>query len=282
MYENILFEKKDGVAYLTLNRPDQLNALNSAVLKELDDALAAIDGDAEIRVLVVRGAGEKALAAGADITEMQSMEAEAGMAFGAFGQKVFAKIEALRQPSIAMIPGFALGGGCELALACDIRIASEKARFGQPEVGLGITAGFGGTQRLPRLVGRGAASLLLFSGNMIDAAEALRIGLVDKIFPHDALAAEVSALAEGIARQARCAVQQTKRCIRHGLESASNPPLVRSAGVWPLFLHKGSEGQDARLRQSPPLIGFRCATLGGWTEWKQRSGNALMRSLRGP
>ena len=158
MYENILFEKKDGVAYLTLNRPDQLNALNSAVLKELDDALAAIDGDAEIRVLVVRGAGEKALAAGADITEMQSMEAEAGMAFGAFGQQVFAKIEALRQPSIAMIPGFALGGGCELALACDIRIASEKARFGQPEVGLGITAGFGGTQRLPRLVGRGAAS----------------------------------------------------------------------------------------------------------------------------
>ena len=192
MYENILFEKKDGVAYLTLNRPDRLNALNGAVLKELDDALAAIDGDAEIRVLVVRGAGEKALAAGADITEMQSMEAEAGMAFGAFGQKVFAKIEALRQPVIAMIPGFALGGGCELALACDIRIASEKARFGQPEVGLGITAGFGGTQRLPRLVGRGAASLLLFSGNMIDAAEALRIGLVDKIVPHDALAAEVS------------------------------------------------------------------------------------------
>ncbi|MFR3457841.1 MAG: enoyl-CoA hydratase-related protein [Bilophila wadsworthia] len=133
MYENILFEKKDGVAYLTLNRPDRLNALNGAVLKELDDALAAIDGDAEIRVLVVRGAGEKALAAGADITEMQSMEAEAGMAFGAFGQKVFAKIEALRQPSIAMIPGFALGGGCELALACDIRIASEKARFGQPK-----------------------------------------------------------------------------------------------------------------------------------------------------
>ena len=158
MYENILFEKKDGVAYLTLNRPDRLNALNSAVLKELDDALAMIDGDAEIRVLVVKGAGEKALAAGADIAEMQFMEAESGMAFGAFGQKVFAKIEALRQPVIAMISGFALGGGCELALACDIRIASEKARFGQPEVGLGITAGFGGTQRLPRLVGRGAAS----------------------------------------------------------------------------------------------------------------------------
>ena len=228
MYENILFEKKDGVAYLTLNRPDRLNALNSAVLKELDEALAGIDGDAEIRVLVVKGAGEKALAAGADITEMQSMEAEAGMAFGAFGQKVFAKIEALRQPVIAMIPGFALGGGCELALACDIRIASEKARFGQPEVGLGST------QRLPRLVGRGAASLLLFSGKMIDAAEALRIGLVDKIVPHDALAAEVSALAEGIARQARCAVQQTKRCIRHGLESGLESGLSYEAQAFGL------------------------------------------------
>ena len=246
MYENILFEKKDGVAYLTLNRPDQLNALNSAVLKELDDALAAIDGDAEIRVLVVRGAGEKALAAGADITEMQSMEAEAGMAFGAFGQKVFAKIEALRQPSIAMIPGFALGGGCELALACDIRIASEKARFGQPEVGLGITAGFGGTQRLPRLVGRGAASLLLFSGNMIDAAEALRIGLVDKIVPHDALAAEVSALAEGIARQARCAVQQTKRCIRHGLESGLESGLSYEAQAFGLCF--STQDQKDRMR----------------------------------
>lgn len=237
MYENILFEKKDGVAYLTLNRPDRLNALNSAVLKELDDALAAIDGDAEIRVLVVRGAGEKALAAGADITEMQSMEAEAGMAFGAFGQKVFAKIEALRQPSIAMIPGFALGGGCELALACDIRIASEKARFGQPEVGLGITAGFGGTQRLPRLVGRGAASLLLFSGNMIDAAEALRIGLVDKIVPHDALAAEVSALAEGIA--VRLAVPSSRPNAAYVMASnpASNPASRtkrrRSASVSP-------------------------------------------------
>ena len=232
MYENILFEKKDGVAYLTLNRPDQLNALNSAVLKELDDALAAIDGDAEIRVLVVRGAGEKALAAGADITEMQSMEAEAGMAFGAFGQKVFAKIEALRQPSIAMIPGFALGGGCELALACDIRIASEKARFGQPEVGLGITAGFGGTQRLPRLVGRGAASLLLFSGNMI--------------VPHDALAAEVSALAEGIARQARCAVQQTKRCIRHGLESGLESGLSYEAQAFGLCF--STKEQKDRMR----------------------------------
>ncbi|MFQ9866547.1 MAG: enoyl-CoA hydratase-related protein [Bilophila wadsworthia] len=244
MYENILFEKKDGVAYLTLNRRSAERAEQRRT-EETDDALAAIDGDAEIRVLVVRGP-ERRLSPPSDITEMQSMEAEAGMAFGAFGQKVFAKIEALRQPSIAMIPGFALGGGCELALACDIRIASEKARFGQPEVGLGITAGFGGTQRLPRLVGRGAASLLLFSGNMIDAAEALRIGLVDKIVPHDALAAEVSALAEGIARQARCAVQQTKRCIRHGLESGLESGLSYEAQAFGLCF--STKEQKDRMR----------------------------------
>ena len=198
MYENILFEKKDGVAYLTLNRPDRLNALNGAVLKELDDALAAIGGDAEIRVLVVRGAGEKALAAGADITEMQSMEAEAGMAFGAFGQKVFARIEALRQPAIAMIPGFALGGGCELALACDIRIASEKARFGQPEVGLGITAGFGGTQRLARIVGVSNAMELILTAKTINAARAQELGLVSHVYPPEELMDKAMELAQAI------------------------------------------------------------------------------------
>ena len=219
MYENILFEKKDGVAYLTLNRPDRLNALNSAVLKELDDALAAIDGDAEIRVLVVRGAGEKALAAGADITEMQSMEAEAGMAFGAFGQKVFAKIEALRQPSIAMIPGFALGGGCELALACDIRIASEKARFGQPEVGLGITAGFGGTQRLARIVGVSNAMELILTAKTINAARAQELGLVSHVYPPEELMDKAMELAQAIAANAQVAVRQSKAAIRRGLQT---------------------------------------------------------------
>mgnify|MGYP005951262033 CR=1 FL=1 len=217
MYENILFEKKDGVAYLTLNRPDQLNALNSAVLKELDDALAAIDGDAEIRVLVVRGAGEKALAAGADITEMQSMEAEAGMAFGAFGQKVFAKIEALRQPSIAMIPGFALGGGNELAMSCDIRICSDNAVFGQPEVGLGITPGFGGTQRLARLVGMGMAKQLVYSALNIKADEAYRIGLVNAVYPQAELMENVLKLANKIAKNAPIAVRNCKKAINDGI-----------------------------------------------------------------
>ena len=218
MYENILFEKKDGVAYLTLNRPDRLNALNGAVLKELDDALAAIGGDAEIRVLVVRGAGEKALAAGADITEMQLMEAEAGMAFGAFGQKVFARIEALRQPAIAMIPGFALGGGCELALACDIRIASEKARFGQPEVGLGITAGFGGTQRLPRRVGIAKAKELIFSGKVIGAAEAEKIGLVNAVYAPEELIPGAIAMAKSFTANAPIAVKYSKACIDRGMQ----------------------------------------------------------------
>lgn len=253
MYENILFEKKDGVAYLTLNRPDQLNALNSAVLKELDDALAAIDGDAEIRVLVVRGAGEKALAAGADITEMQSMEAEAGMAFGAFGQKVFAKIEALRQPSIAMIPGFALGGGCELALACDIRIASEKARFGQPEVGLGITAGFGGTQRLPRLVGTGIAKELIYTGRQVKADEAKAIGLVNKVVPAESLLDEAKAMLAVITAKAPMAIRYSKVAINRGMDVdlRAGLELEKDLAAITFGTEDKQEGMDAFLAKRP-------------------------------
>ena len=199
-----------------------------------------------MRCVVLTGAGDKSFVAGADIGSMSTMTKVEGEAFGKLGNDVFLEIESFPLPVIAAVNGFALGGGCELALACDIRIASEKARFGQPEVGLGITAGFGGTQRLPRLVGRGAASLLLFSGNMIDAAEALRIGLVDKLVPHDALAAEVSALAEGIARQARCAVQQTKRCIRHGLESGLESGLSYEAQAFGLCF--STKEQKDRMR----------------------------------
>ena len=253
MYENILFEKKDGVAYLTLNRPDRLNALNGAVLKELDDALAAIDGDAEIRVLVVRGAGEKALAAGADITEMQSMEAEAGMAFGAFGQKVFAKIEALRQPSIAMIPGFALGGGCELALACDIRIASEKARFGQPEVGLGITAGFGGTQRLPRLIGPSRAKLLMMTGNHSKGEAALAMGLVDMVFPAEELLEAAVNMAKEMAAKPPLALEYVKWAVNEGMQMDLDRALLFESA---LFAHLYStedqkEAMSAFLEKRP-------------------------------
>ena len=238
-------EIQGAVAIVTIDRPKALNALNPEVLADLKAAFEAIDQNT-VRCVVLTGAGDKSFVAGADIGSMSTMTKAEGEAFGKLGNDVFLEIESFPLPVIAAVNGFALGGGCELALACDIRIASEKARFGHPEVGLGITAGFGGTQRLPRLVGRGAASLLLFSGNMIDAAEALRIGLVDKIVPHDALAAEVSALAEGIARQARCAVQQTKRCIRHGLESGLESGLSYEAQAFGLCF--STKEQKDRMR----------------------------------
>lgn len=219
MSENLLMEKLDGIAVLTLNRPAQLNAIDASLLVGLEDAVREVEQSPDILAVVVTGAGDRAFAAGADIASMKDMGPEQARSFAERGQRVFAMIESLRQPVIAMVQGFALGGGCELALACDIRIASEKARFGQPEVGLGITAGFGGTQRLPRLIGRGPASLLLFSGDMIGADEALRVGLADRVVPHDRLREETMLLARSIASRAAGAVQQTKRCIRSGLES---------------------------------------------------------------
>ena len=237
--------KKDHIAVVTMNRPEALNALNKAVFTDLEVALDDVEKDDEVYVVIITGAG-RAFIAGADIGEMAPMNVAEGLAFSELGNRILMRVDMMEKPTIAAVNGFALGGGCEMALACDIRIASEKAKFGQPEVGLGIIPGFGGTQRLPRLVGRGAASLLLFSGNMIDAAEALRIGLVDKIVPHDALAAEVSALAEGIARQARCAVQQTKRCIRHGLESGLESGLSYEAQAFGLCF--STKEQKDRMR----------------------------------
>ena len=245
-------EIQDAVAVLTIDRPKALNALNPEVLADLKAAFEAIDQNT-VRCVVLTGAGDKSFVAGADIGSMSTMTKAEGEAFGKLGNDVFLEIESFPLPVIAAVNGFALGGGNELAMSCDIILAAGPnaegkggAKFGQPEVGLGITPGFSGTQRLPRLVGRGAASLLLFSGNMIDAAEALRIGLVDKIVPHDALAAEVSALAEGIARQARCAVQQTKRCIRHGLESGLESGLSYEAQAFGLCF--STKDQKDRMR----------------------------------
>ena len=219
MYNNLLVDKQDGVALLTVQRPAQLNAINAALLVELEDALHILGTSSDVFAVVVTGAGDRAFVAGADIAAMKDMDPGQARAFAEKGQHVFAMIEALRQPVIAMIQGFALGGGCELALACDMRIASDKARFGQPEVGLGITPGFGGTQRLPRLIGSGRASRLLFSGEVIRADEALRIGLVDEVVPHDQLREVTMKVARSMAEQPSDAVQQTKRCIRCGLES---------------------------------------------------------------
>jgi enoyl-CoA hydratase len=215
---NCLLEKHDGIATITINRPKALNALNRDTLTELDYLIAQLGADRQIKVVVLTGAGEKSFVAGADISYMQSFSAGQAREFGQLGHKVMNGLETMMQPVIAAINGFALGGGCELALACDIRYAAENAKFGQPEVNLGVIPGFGGTQRLPRIVGAGLASELLFSGEIIDAAEALRIGLVNKVLPADKLLGETYRLAGTIASRGPGAVRMCKEAIKNGLE----------------------------------------------------------------
>ncbi|MBN4069971.1 MAG: crotonase [Alkaliphilus sp.] len=217
-YKNLIFEKQESIATITIDRPKALNALNRDTLTELSLLLEEIKKDKEIRVVIITGNG-KAFVAGADITEMMGMTAIEGHEWSLFGQGVFNKIEELPQPVIAAVNGFALGGGCELAMACDIRIASEKAKFGQPEVSLGIIPGFAGTQRLPRLVGLGVAKELLYSGKMIDANEAYRIGLANKVVPVEDLLNEVNVLAKQIAKPATYAVQMCKKAVNTGMST---------------------------------------------------------------
>src|SRR5262245_55254548 len=194
-YQNLLVETRDGVAFVTINRPDKLNALNDRTMEELESAFSAIAGDPEVRGVILTGAGEKAFVAGADIGELATQSPVDGKGRSVRGQRVLDRIENLGKPVIAAVNGFALGGGCELAMACHVRIASESARLGTPEVKLGIMCGYAGTQRLPRLVGKGRALELLLTGEMIDAAEASRIGLVNRVVPRERLLAEAEALA---------------------------------------------------------------------------------------
>lgn len=209
---------RDGIRLLTINKPQSLNALDSEVLRELGSVVAETAADESIRVLIITGEG-RAFVAGADISEMVNKDPMQGLAFGKFGAEVFRAIEQLPIPVIAAVNGFALGGGCELAMACDLRIASTKAKFGQPEVGLGIIPGFSGTQRLPRLVGPAKAKELVYTGEVIRADEALRIGLVNKVVEPKALMDEALALAEKIAAQAPVAVQLAKKAIDTGLQA---------------------------------------------------------------
>ncbi|MDM8535073.1 short-chain-enoyl-CoA hydratase [Clostridiaceae bacterium HSG29] len=217
-YKGLLIEKKDNVAVLSFNRPKVLNALNSEVLKELDLAIDEIKNDNDIYVLIITGVG-KAFVAGADISEMRDMNAEQGRMFAELGSKVFRKIELMEKPVIAAVNGFALGGGCELSMCCDIRIASEKAKFGQPEVGLGIPPGFAGTQRLSRLVGTAKAKELIFTGNMVKADEAYKIGLVNNVTEVDNLMDEAMKMATKIASNAQLAVRYSKTAINRGIET---------------------------------------------------------------
>ena len=215
---HILLEKKDHVAIATVNRPKALNALNSEVLNDLNTLVDGIAADPEIRVLVLTGSGEKAFVAGADIGEMSTLTKAEGEAFGKKGNDVFRKLETLPIPVIAAVNGYALGGGCELAMACDIRLCADTAVFGQPETGLGITPGFGGTQRLARLVGPGMAKQLIYSARNIKADEALRIGLCNAVYPAEELRPAAEKLAETIAKNAPIAVRACKKAINEGLE----------------------------------------------------------------
>ena len=216
--EFINYEVDSAVAVLTINRPKALNALNSAVLDELNAALDAIDLN-EVRALIITGAGEKSFVAGADIGEMSTLTKAEGEAFGKKGNDVFRKIETLPIPVIAAVNGFALGGGCEISLACDIRICSENAVFGQPEVGLGITPGFGGTQRLARTVGVGMAKQMIYTARNIKAPEALRIGLVNAVYPIEELMVAAKKMASMIASNAPIAVRNCKKAINDGLQT---------------------------------------------------------------
>ena len=225
MGEFILYEADGAVATITINRPKALNALNSQVLDELDAALDAVDLNT-VRCLILTGAGDKSFVAGADIGEMSTLTKAEGEAFGKKGNDVFRKLETFPLPVIAAINGFALGGGCEISMSCDIRICSENAVFGQPEVGLGITPGFGGTQRLARTVGVGMAKQMIYSARNIKADEAYRIGLVNAVYTQEELMPAAEKMAAGIAKNAPIAVRNCKKAINEGLDADMDQAIV--------------------------------------------------------
>jgi enoyl-CoA hydratase len=228
-FNNVILEKEGKIAIVTLNRPKALNALNSETLKELDIVIDELEKDDNIYVVILTGAGEKAFVAGADISEMKDLATMEGRKFSILGNRVFRRLENLEKPVIAAISGFALGGGCELAMACDLRIASDKAKFGQPETGLGITPGFGGTQRLARLVGVAFAKELIYTGKIIKAEEAQRIGLVNKIVESEKLLEEAKAMAATIAANAPIAVRLCKTAINRGIQCDIDTALMYEA-----------------------------------------------------
>lgn len=231
-YKNIIFKHEDGISYVTINRPDVLNALNADTLNELDDCFTGLEKCQDTKVVIITGAGGKSFVAGADIKELYEDTAITGHARALYGQAVYSKIENLSKPVIAAVNGFALGGGCEMAIACDIRLASEKAKFGQPEVNLGIIPGYGGTQRLARLVGPGMAKKLIFTGDIIRADEALRIGLVDGVYPPEELMNEAVSLANKIISKGPIAVRLAKKAINLGMDTDLKSGLEHEAALF--------------------------------------------------
>jgi enoyl-CoA hydratase len=213
-YQFLKFEHNEGITVLKISAPKSLNALNSTILKELDDFVGHLD--AQTRVLIITGDGEKSFVAGADISEMAHLNEPQGQEFGRLGAQVFRRIELLPIPVIAAVNGFALGGGCELAMACDIRIASSKAKFGQPEVGLGIIPGFSGTYRLPKLIGQGYAKEMIYTGKVIRADEALRIGLVNAVYEPEELMGKAMEMAAMMLKNAAISIRLAKQSINEG------------------------------------------------------------------
>jgi len=221
MYQTLIYEKKENIGVLTINRPQRMNAISNELTSELKKFLDEIENDDELRVLVITGAGDKAFVAGADINELVDRDALIGRRVSRQRQEIFSRIENLQVPAIAAINGYALGGGLELALACSIRVCSDKAQFGAPEVKLGIIPGDGGTQRLPRLVGLGRAMEMILTGDFIDAEEAYRIGLVNKIVPHEQLMEKAMELAKKIASRPPLAVRYAKETVNRSLEGST-------------------------------------------------------------
>src|SRR5262245_25347045 len=218
MFENLLYEKKAGIAYVRVNRPAVRNALNAQTVRELGEAFEQAKKDDEVRVIILTGSGDKAFVSGADINELAVQTPLSGAQYSRAGQAVFDRIEEIGKPVIAAVNGYALGGGCELAMACTFRIASENAVLGQPEVKLGIIPGYGGSQRLPRLVGKGRAMQILLTGDMLPAAEALRIGLVNEVVPQSGLLARAEELARKIMANGPLAVELCLEAVNRGLE----------------------------------------------------------------
>ena len=252
--QNLLYEKRAGVAYVTVNRPKLLNALDQQTLAELRQAFEDVRSDAAIRGVILTGAGNKAFIAGADIREIAGVDPVAAAKMTRNGQGVLDLIENLGKPVIAAVNGFALGGGCETAMACTIRIAAEHARFGQPEVKLGVIPGFGGTQRMPRLVGKGAALQLILSGEPIGAQEAYRIGLVDEVVPAGELIARAEAILERITANAPLAIRFAIEAVNKGLEGSQSEGLALESSLFALCAatHDKQEGTAAFLEKRVP------------------------------
>lgn len=252
-WESLLLKKEGNVGILSINRPNALNSLNSKVLEELNEAIDLIEKDEEIYVLILTGEG-RAFVAGADISEMKDLNSQEGRAFAEKGMKVFRRIELMEKPVIAAVNGFALGGGCELSMSCDIRIASEKAKFGQPEVGLGITPGFAGTQRLARIVGLGKAKELIYTCDIIGANEAYRIGLVNKVVAPEELMESAMDMAKKIASKAQIAVRYSKTAINRGIETDIETGMIVEKELFGLCFatEDQKEGMNAFLEKRTP------------------------------